>query len=75
MAGPLLTADPKLVMLKDPAIIGFVMPNDKLAGTKVGNLTNVATQIGNFAGGVGGLVVHEGKIIVGFIPPRGAFGE
>lgn len=66
---PLVKGEPEIVMLKDPGIIGFVMTNEALGDLKVGELTRVASKIGRAAGGPGGLIVHDGHIIVGFMPP------
>lgn len=68
--GLLVPDDPEIVMLPDPGIVGFVMSDQSLRDKNVGQLTDVATRIGRSVGGTGGLVVHDGNIIVGFIPPK-----
>lgn len=66
---PLVGGEPEIVLLRDPGIIGFVLSQERLGKTNVGELTDVASRIGKGSGGIGGLIVHDGNVIVGFLPP------
>jgi hypothetical protein len=69
----LFESEPEIVFLKDPGIIGFIVPAEKFQEHKLSDVADLAHGIGGSLGGRGGLVIHDRNIIVGFLPSTGQF--
>jgi len=69
----LFAQDPEIVFLKDPGIVGFLVPLDQVQGKPFGKVAGLAEKVGASLGGPGGLVIHDRNIIVGFMPPLRQF--
>lgn len=66
----LFDAKPDLVFVRDPLIVGFISPDKRLIDKRLGQVAGVASRVGRALGGPGGLILNDGDLIVGFLPPH-----